>query len=103
MDWKGNVLLVLYCLLLLLLFYTNHLLIMNIFTYFYTLIYVSQVVYFTALFPYVLLIVLLIRGLTLPGAADGIAYYLSPKVDRLSDSGVSYVIGYFIRPFTLFN
>lgn len=49
----------------------------------------TQVVYFTALFPYVLLIVLLIRGLTLDGAADGIAYYLSPKMDRLADSGVS--------------
>ena len=53
-----------------------------------------QVVYFTALFPYVLLIVLLIRGLTLPGAADGIAYYLSPKLDRLTESGVSSLIAF---------
>ncbi|KAI1287362.1 Sodium- and chloride-dependent GABA transporter 1 [Halotydeus destructor] len=48
----------------------------------------GKVVYFTALFPYVLLIVLLFRGITLPGAADGIAYYLRPKLDRLTDSGV---------------
>ncbi|RWS17241.1 sodium- and chloride-dependent GABA transporter 1-like protein [Dinothrombium tinctorium] len=48
----------------------------------------GKVVYFTALFPYVLLIVLLIRGVTLPGAGDGIMYYLSPKLSRLTDSGV---------------
>jgi SNF family Na+-dependent transporter len=41
------------------------------------------------MFPYVLLIILLIRGLTLEGAGDGIAYYLSPDLSRLKDSGVS--------------
>ncbi|RWS30566.1 sodium- and chloride-dependent GABA transporter 1-like protein [Leptotrombidium deliense] len=48
----------------------------------------GKVVYFTALFPYVLLIVLLIRGVTLPGAGAGIMYYLWPKLSRLTDSGV---------------
>lgn len=51
----------------------------------------GKVVYFTALFPYCLLIILLIRGLTLPGAGDGIAYYLSPNLSRLKDSGVSWI------------
>ncbi|XP_070701920.1 sodium- and chloride-dependent GABA transporter 2-like [Pempheris klunzingeri] len=48
----------------------------------------GKVVYLTATFPYLMLIVLLIRGLTLPGAADGIRFYLSPDVTRLADPQV---------------
>ena len=48
-----------------------------------------QVVYFTALFPYVILTVLLIRGVTLPGAMDGLKFYLKPDFSRLTDSQVS--------------
>lgn len=33
--------------------------------------------------PYVLLFILLIRGVTLPGAWKGIVYYLSPKLSKL--------------------
>ncbi|KAG9339279.1 hypothetical protein JZ751_023979 [Albula glossodonta] len=46
------------------------------------------VVYFTATFPYVMLLVLLIRGLTLPGAKDGIVFYLYPEPSRLADPQV---------------
>uniref|UniRef100_A0A669DMJ5 Transporter n=1 Tax=Oreochromis niloticus TaxID=8128 RepID=A0A669DMJ5_ORENI len=46
------------------------------------------VVYFTATFPYVMLIVLLIRGLTLPGAGIGIQFYLYPDLGRLADPQV---------------
>lgn len=35
-----------------------------------------------------MLVVLLIRGLTLPGARDGIVYYLYPDVSRLADPQV---------------
>ncbi|KAM9843147.1 sodium- and chloride-dependent GABA transporter 2-like [Aulostomus maculatus] len=45
----------------------------------------GKVVYFTALFPYVMLAILLVRGLTLPGAWQGVVYYLYPDPSRLAD------------------
>lgn len=48
----------------------------------------SQVVYFTATFPYLMMFALLIRGVTLPGATDGIRFYLSPDATRLLDPQV---------------
>lgn len=48
-----------------------------------------QVVYFTATFPYLMLLVLLVRGLTLPGAMEGIKFYLLPDPSRLSDPQVT--------------
>lgn len=47
-----------------------------------------QAAFFTATFPYIMLLVLLIRGVTLPGAVDGIIYYLYPDISRLSDPQV---------------
>lgn len=55
------------------------------------LVFLSQVVHFTAIFPYLMLIVLLIRGLTLPGAVDGIRFYLSPDPTRLTDPQVKFI------------
>lgn len=44
---------------------------------------IIQAVWVTALFPYFVIFVLLIRGTTLDGAADGIRFYLSPKWEHL--------------------
>ncbi|KAK3796644.1 hypothetical protein RRG08_010342 [Elysia crispata] len=48
----------------------------------------GKVVYFTAIFPYLMLTVLLIRGLTLEGAGNGIIYYLKPDFKKLGDPRV---------------
>lgn len=49
----------------------------------------GKAVWVTALAPYVVLIILLIRGVTLPGAMQGIQYYLTPQWHMLLNSKVS--------------
>lgn len=44
--------------------------------------------YFTATFPYVVLVVLLVRGVLLPGALDGVIYYLKPDWSKLGSPQV---------------
>jgi len=44
--------------------------------------------YFTAMFPYVVIGILLVKGLTLEGAGDGIIFYLKPNVTKLLEPKV---------------
>lgn len=48
----------------------------------------GKVVYFTALFPYVVLLILLVRGVTLEGASEGLKYYLTPDFSKIFDVNV---------------
>lgn len=48
----------------------------------------GKVVWVTATAPYIVLTILLIRGLTLPGASKGIAYYLTPDFNKLLEPSV---------------
>ena len=63
----------------------------------------GKAAWFTALYPYFVLTALLIRAVTLPGAMEGIKFYLKPDFSRLAytevwiDAGTqiffSYAIG----------
>ena len=52
--------------------------------------FILQVVYFSSIFPYVLLTCMLVRGVTLPGALDGIKFYVKPDFAKLTDANVGH-------------
>ncbi|XP_015198227.1 sodium-dependent neutral amino acid transporter SLC6A17 [Lepisosteus oculatus] len=48
----------------------------------------GKVMYFSSLFPYVVLICFLVRGLLLRGAVDGIAHMFTPKLEKMLEPQV---------------
>ncbi|XP_043281772.1 sodium- and chloride-dependent GABA transporter 1-like [Venturia canescens] len=47
----------------------------------------GKVIWFSALFPYVVLFILLARAVTLEGARDGLLYYITPRWEELRKPG----------------
>lgn len=50
----------------------------------------GKAAYFLATFPYVVLIIILIRALTLPGSFNGIKYFFTPQWDKILEAQVWY-------------
>jgi solute carrier family 6 (neurotransmitter transporter, glycine) member 5/9 len=50
----------------------------------------GKISYFLAIFPYVVMLVLLIRAVTLDGAMDGIKFFITPDFKRLLEPQVSF-------------
>ena len=48
----------------------------------------GKVVYVTAIFPYFVLIALVVTGATLDNAGEGVKYYLQPDFSKLADAEV---------------
>ena len=53
-------------------------------------LFLFKVAYVTAIFPYLVLITLLVKGLTLDGALQGILFYIKPQWDKILDLNVWY-------------
>ena len=60
------------------------------------------IIYITAIYPYVVLIIFLIRALTLPGMGDGIAYLFIPQVKYLNKIDVD-ILGFTRKIWPLFS
>ena len=46
--------------------------------------------YVLAIFPYIIILVLLVRALTLPGSLDGIKFFFTPQWDKILEPSVWY-------------
>jgi solute carrier family 6 amino acid transporter-like protein 5/7/9/14 len=50
----------------------------------------GKVSYFLAVFPYIIMIILLIRSATLEGAIDGMLYFIKPQWGKIFEAKVWY-------------
>ncbi|XP_075973527.1 sodium-dependent nutrient amino acid transporter 1-like [Anticarsia gemmatalis] len=50
----------------------------------------GKAAYFLALFPYVVMFILLIRAVTLPGAGNGILFFVTPQWEKITQLSVWY-------------
>jgi len=50
----------------------------------------AKVLYFTATFPYVVLVAFVVFALTLPGADEGLRYFFRPQWDQLLSAKVNH-------------
>ena len=48
----------------------------------------GKIVYFTVIIPWLIIVLMVVRGLTLPGAVEGIRFYLTPDFSALRDPKV---------------
>jgi neurotransmitter:Na+ symporter, NSS family len=48
----------------------------------------GKIVYFTVIIPWLIIVIMVIRGLTLPGAIEGLKFYLTPDFSALRDPKV---------------
>lgn len=52
----------------------------------------GKVSYFLALFPYVIMITLLVHAVTLEGAVDGIIFFIKPQWGELLNPKVCFIV-----------
>lgn len=52
----------------------------------------GKIAYFLAIFPYVVMLILLVRAVTLEGAWDGIKFFITPDFKRLLEARVLFIL-----------
>ena len=50
----------------------------------------GKVIYFTTLAPYVVLAIFIVRGLSLPGAWDGVQFFITPDFEKIKQAKLWY-------------
>lgn len=53
----------------------------------------GKIIWFMAMFPYVILTILFFYGVTLPGSSNGIEFYITPKWEMLAEAKIWVAAG----------